>query len=431
MINDEELEDIEQFILEECEEYLYENVLESKNPDFRKIMNYEISDIVMREGLQEEWCSLNDLQEIQEWVYDIMDFCFEEHQFPNRSDFDGTPISPLTQESKEHIENIILEISKNESQHEQRSLEWHKLRYNLFSASSIWKLFNSQAQFNSLIYEKCKPCIENQNRNNTYNCADARNWGVKYEPVSVQLYEDLFRTKIKHDYGCVVHPKYPFIGASPDGINTDPESDRFGRMIEIKNIVNREINGIPLEEYWIQMQIQMETCNLNECDFLETRFKEYENESQFYQDDIREYRGVILYLLSRIDHSVSIFKYMPFYVKLEPYYIKSWITQIQHELNQEYILYDTIYWYLDEYSCVLVKRNTLWFEHALPIIEKAYTILETERKEGFEHRAPKKKKNNTLKLNDHIEDSQAQSQLQEQQLKKVIVLKLDENGEIM
>ena len=45
-------------------------------------------------------------------------------------------------------------------------------------------------------------------------------------------------------------------------------------MLEIKNIVNREINGIPKKEYWIQMQLQMEVCDLGECDFLETRFKE-------------------------------------------------------------------------------------------------------------------------------------------------------------
>jgi hypothetical protein len=45
-------------------------------------------------------------------------------------------------------------------------------------------------------------------------------------------------------------------------------------MLEIKNISNRIIDGIPKEEYWVQMQIQMETCDLDECDFVETRFKE-------------------------------------------------------------------------------------------------------------------------------------------------------------
>lgn len=71
------------------------------------------------------------------------------------------------------------------------------------------------------------------------------------------------------------------MGASPDGINVDVNSERYGRMLEIKNIVNREINGIPKKEYWVQMQMQMEVCDLDECDFLETKFVEYENADVF------------------------------------------------------------------------------------------------------------------------------------------------------
>jgi hypothetical protein len=52
-------------------------------------------------------------------------------------------------------------------------------------------------------------------------------------------------------------------------------------MLEIKNVVNREINGIPIEEYWIQTQLQMQVCDCDECDFLETSFKEYEDEDAF------------------------------------------------------------------------------------------------------------------------------------------------------
>jgi hypothetical protein len=107
---------------------------------------------------------------------------------------------------------------------------------------------------------------------------------VKYEPVSTALYEEWTKTKVDA-FGCLTHNKYPFIGASPDGIITDPKSPYFGRMLEIKNIVNREIDGIPSEAYWIQMQIQMEVCQLEACDFLETRFKEYESEDYFYMAD--------------------------------------------------------------------------------------------------------------------------------------------------
>ena len=92
-----------------------------------------------------------------------------------------------------------------------------------------------------------------------------------------ELYKKLYNTNIT-DFGCIKHSQYSCIGASPDGINTDITNPRLEECLEIKNIVNREINGIPKFEYWIQMQVQMETCDLNECDFLETKFVEYENE---------------------------------------------------------------------------------------------------------------------------------------------------------
>ena len=108
-------------------------------------------------------------------------------------------------------------------------------------------------------------------------------WGQKYEPVSVMYYETTFSTKVA-EYGCIQHNNYKFLGASPDGIVSDPLLPRFGRMLEIKNIVNRDIDGIPKKEYWIQMQLQMETCDLNECDFLETRFIEYDSYAYFKAD---------------------------------------------------------------------------------------------------------------------------------------------------
>ena len=68
-------------------------------------------------------------------------------------------------------------------------------------------------------------------------------------------------------------------------------------------IVNRKITGIPKEEYWIQMQLQMETCNLNECDFLETRFCEYESKEEFEKDGTfttsldGKPKGIIMYYI--------------------------------------------------------------------------------------------------------------------------------------
>jgi len=55
-------------------------------------------------------------------------------------------------------------------------------------------------------------------------------------------------------------------------------------MIEVKNVVSRVITGIPKEDYYIQMQLQMEVCDLNECDFVETKFIEYDSYNDYIED---------------------------------------------------------------------------------------------------------------------------------------------------
>jgi len=281
----------------------------------------------------------------------------------------------------QNMENQI-QFLRNKPQPDQRTNEWYEFRYNLLTASSIWKAFSSQNTKNQLIYEKCKPL--NLEKYQNVNTESALHHGQKYEELSIMYYEKVYKTKVE-DFGCIQHDKYPFIGASPDGINVDPSSPRYGRMLEIKNIVNREITGIPKEEYWIQMQVQMETCGLNECDFLETQFSEYESEEEFLQDNSSKLKGLLLYFM---ENGKPLYKYMP--LELDSHEA---MTEWENKTIDDYshlTWIKTIYWRLDKVSCVLVLRNKQWFKEALPFIQELWSFVEKERKEGFEHRAPKR-----------------------------------------
>lgn len=171
-------------------------------------------------------------------------------------------------------------------------------------------------------------------------------------------------------------------------------------MIEIKNIVNREIDGIPKEEYWVQMQVQMENCNLEYCDFVETRIKEYDTCQEAFDSQPREYKGVILYFIRKmlVANSEEVYDgspfyvYMPFDIPFTPDDVCQWIDSTKNQYKEEYVLFRTIYWYLDEISCVLVRRNKHWFDCALPIFKKAWETIQEERVSGYEHRCPNKKK---------------------------------------
>jgi putative phage-type endonuclease len=281
---------------------------------------------------------------------------------------------------------------------EQRTQAWYDSRYNLLTASNLWKALGTDAQKNSLIYEKCKPYeqfVEECSRHGNLSADNAMSWGQKYEPVSLQLYEQRTQTRV-NPYGCIVHKEHGFLGASPDGIVSSENGE--GKMIEIKNIVNREITGVPLDHYWIQMQIQMEVCDLDECDFVETRFKEFADEAAYMESDIAD-KGVILRFAQRrtLDDLIN-----PSKANLDPFYeysplgiqdIDSWTQEYREKYAPAYVLVNTVYWYLDQYSCVLVKRNRDWFQAVLPKVRDAWDTIQRERVEGYEHRAPSRRKN--------------------------------------
>ena len=63
--------------------------------------------------------------------------------------------------------------------------------------------------------------------------------------------------------------------------------------------------------------------------------------------------------------------------------------------NESIMWIKNIYWKLDQLSCVLVMRNKLWFEYAKEELYAIWQIIEKERVEGYEHRAPKKRISST------------------------------------
>lgn len=288
-----------------------------------------------------------------------------------------------------------IQFIKDIPQPDQRTDEWYHFRHNLLTASSAWKCLASDSSRNQIIYEKCQPL--NVGKFRSANITTPFHWGQKYEEVSVMLYEKKYKTKVE-DFGCIQHQKYKFLGASPDGINTDQESAFYGRMLEIKNIVNREITGIPKQEYWIQMQLQMETCELNECDFLETRFKEYESEEEFNADGTMsrtkdgKQKGIMMHFNK---DGFAHYEYCPIFRKRDDdatcrQIFEKWEQEMM-EKNSDMMWVANVYWYLDQVSCVLVLRNKLWFNEAVRKLEETWKTIETERVTGYEHRAPRKR----------------------------------------
>ena len=221
-------------------------------------------------------------ENIEEEIYSVIqkaNHIYFTSVMPRRS-YKKTFIKPNIKKQRMHKQ---IDILRNIPQPDQRTNAWYEFRYDLLTASNIWKGLSGQSYINSLIYEKCKPLdLQKYNR---INMGSPLHWGQKYEPLSVIIYEDKYKTKVE-DFGCIKDDKTDFLGASPDGINVDPNSKIFGRMLEIKNRFSDSvpITGNPKRDYWIQMQFQMGVCKLNECDFLETKFVEYNSKEDFDND---------------------------------------------------------------------------------------------------------------------------------------------------
>ncbi len=282
-----------------------------------------------------------------------------------------------------------LQYLRNIKQPDQCTPEWYHMRNNLITASNAWKALKTDSAMFSLLQEKveCDNKFFGDNKtlidqNKTIMEDTPLLWGKKYEPVSVLYYEYKYKTVVQ-EYGCLIHPKYDFLGASPDGINYSTDSPVVGRMLEIKNIVNRVISGIPKQEYWIQMQLQMEVCDLNECDFLETRFKELDSYEEYVErkNKNQDKLGLMLVFLKENDLH---YEYCPFGLSfLEE---DMWCDEKREEIAKTGMKwYKTIYWELVECSCVLVLRNRQWFEAAVPLLSDFWSKVKYYRENQNEY----------------------------------------------
>ena len=400
--NDDEFLELYETCLYLMEEFIKDCPTFVSEPDFEDVFDENIQELMYSQFEFDVFYT----EDAEDEMNDIIEYAKDEffkNYMPPRS-YSNTII--LEDPHNNYITQQI-NVLRNKPQPIQRTKEWYEFRHNLITASNAYKAFESQKVKNQLIYEKCKPLDPSLYKEEEIkevvmvNTNTTLHWGQKYEPLSVKIYEHIYDTKIE-DFGCIQHKNYLFIGASPDGINIDPHSKRYGRMLEIKNIVNREIDGIPKKEYWVQMQLQMEVCELDECDFLETKFTEYldytsflcdtQNEDNIFLSKENFMKGLIIYFHTK--------EGKPFYVHKPLDMINSnnitlWeenmVDYYQGNPEFNYIYMKTHYWKLEKLSCVLVCRNQQWFKDNVKELEDIWNTITKERVTGYQHREPTRK----------------------------------------
>jgi len=417
-IDNKNIEDFKESIIYFIEDYIKSNCRVYEDEKFLEIVKDNIFNIILQTYRSEIIDHLSLDFEI------IINECIDLHFLITDTPRSFQKTLIIKKPNVKHIENVLEKVKKKE-QPEQRTDAWFDFRHNLLTASSIGHAIGSEAEKNKIIYDKCKPIDKNKFAGT--NITSAFHNGHKYEPLSTMIYEKWYDTQIG-EFGCIKHDKYNFIGASPDGINIKPGNDRYGRLLEIKNpCSDRKLNGIPKKIYWIQMQIQMEVWDLDECDFFETRFKEYSSEAEFNADGTftETKDGKMKGILIHFQGKEPVYKYAPVGIAKEEFDV--WYDKEMEEKKDELNWIKNIYWYMDNYSCSLVVRNKPWFNTVLPLFQNVWNTILKERVSGYEHRKPKKrdKKTNVVKIDKTGETKIGETKIKYKKKSTSTIIKVD------
>jgi len=296
----------------------------------------------------------------------------------------------------------LIEINKNAAP--QKSNLWFALRNTCITASnassclpkieeigSVYeKLFNVKFKYNpnkyfneyetkeEFIINKCRSFFgENLFKDNIYTLH-----GKKFEEISTRLYRKLYNTTVL-EFGLLPHPRLSWLAASPDGI------DLNGIMLEIKN--PNKMYTIPSMTYFTQMQIQMETANLDACDFLVCDIKNIETEQEYiervldescidqFPNSHKQYKGILLNNVVESDNSSTKYIYPPDHLDTLDDFI-NWKNSTILEYQQKSITLIPNYYIIQEWSIIRIYRNKDWFNIIKPYLKNTIYFIRTLQK---------------------------------------------------
>lgn len=278
---------------------------------------------------------------------------------------------------------------------EQRTKEWYEIRETILTASSLADAIG-EGHFSTrdqLLAQKCG----GPRGSVPFSIVE---WGVMYEPVATKFYELMNKLTVL-EFGLVPHPTFKIFGASPDGIcDDDSPPDYIGRMLEIKCPPKRQFTKEVPRHYWMQMQGQLESCDLEECDFLQVKFIEYFTEQE-YNDDLLLEDGSLKegYSSNNLPKGLLIafvkdnpggdptikYEYCDFYQSYDD--LNEWKPKMMAEYESSDFEYDRVvhhWWKIERYECVLVGRDRKWWLEVQPKIIDFWEDVLHYRKVGIQ-----------------------------------------------
>ncbi len=253
-------------------------------------------------------------------------------------------------------------------QPKQKSKDWFSMRKRMFTASSDICNILGKSEYGgtqkSVIDKKCG--FGDEFKGNLYT-----QHGTKYENIAIRIYESRQKTVV-HELGLLSHPTIPRLGASPDGITAE------GKLLEIKVPYTRILTGDIKIGYFVQVQTQMEVCDIDLCDFFECKITEYANGLSYFADefdgfiapepsdlniinvpiDRRTSNGLEKGMIGRTD--IDEYFYPPFEMTSGQQY--AWLKRKKKELSKCKRHMEIKFWKLQNSELNEIKRDKEWWE---------------------------------------------------------------------
>lgn len=294
-------------------------------------------------------------------------------------------------------------------QHEQKSMEWLEQRKGCLTATAVSIALNEDKYKYpfELFLDKCGRGPEFIDNANVHH-------GRKYEEIGTLLYGYRYNVVVG-EYGLIQHDRYPFIGASPDGICHADTPDYtgynklVGRLLEIKFPRTRkiqtkgELNGELCPHYYYrQVETQLFSLHAEECDFLQCQIEEYDSYREWLLDthptmaglSAETYleKGCIIQLLPKDTSGTAeqrVWKSQYLYpprLHMTPAETEVWIGQTlrdfpSHRYAEDYVYDKVIYWRLGQVSCHLITLPEDWEEENVPLLRQYWDYITWARED--------------------------------------------------
>ena len=277
----------------------------------------------------------------------------------------------------DHVEKLLQDYGQND----QRTDAWHLKRGEMLTASEIYKACKdaSPALKHEIVMSKLVP----RPRTPAGTGPKALLWGTRFEPIAKTIYTTYFQGGIEIvDTTCVPHPVHSFLGASPDGIiiTKDKNDFRYGKLVEFKCPISREFSDttpIP-ETYYHQMQLQLECTGMQECEYIEVKFKEV-NYSEWV-DSTAQYKSFFLVF----EDGEVVYKDIE-----DRRDVPTWRKEVIDDRDDRD--FTITYWYFSNMRTSLVLRDPQWLSSNIESFQAVWNTISEHRKNGTLPENPKEK----------------------------------------